>query len=162
MGTRTFYENFSKTNFPDIKVRVWQDKSKPWVANFYIGDREGKFSDYITKQVIPKLESVKEIGTEFNFKPYSDLEVDEIPSKPEIPDNIKELALNPDNTVAGVRFKFKTAFPQLGDFKIHAPLSPGVVGIETSSDLSEKELDEIQQLGKELVSVTAGLKVFKK
>lgn len=106
MGTRIFYENFTKNTFPNIKVRVCQDKNEPWIANFYLEDQQGNFSEYVKEKVIPKLESVREIGTKFNFKPYSDLKADNIPSEPSLPDNIRTLALNPDNTIDGVRLKF--------------------------------------------------------
>lgn len=160
VGTRLYYEHFAKYNFPSIKIRVWQDNIRPWFVDFYIGDENGKINKYIKQNVIPRIMNIREADIKFHFKPYDAILSDNVPSEPNLPDNIKTLALNPDTTVKGLYCKFKAAFPKLGDFKIYAPPFPDVIGIETKNKLSKSELAKVEKFGKELISVTSELKVF--
>ncbi|MEW5898665.1 MAG: hypothetical protein AB1652_05770, partial [Bacillota bacterium] len=136
MGTRLYYQTFIETNFQDIgRVRVWPDPQKPWIANIYIEDKMGNYSEYIREKVLPKLEEVREIGTQFAFKPYSELATDNIPPEPELPEKIKQLALIPINTRDMVKYKLTAAFPELGDFELYTPLEPGVIGVKIKNQI---------------------------
>ncbi|MDN9011072.1 hypothetical protein [Brevibacillus laterosporus] len=162
MSTKLFFQELVKAKFPQVsKVRVYPDPKEPWIMNFYLGNEDGQLDDYINNVVIPDLGQYRDAGTAHGYKAYSEVETDQIPEEPILPELVRELAMNPDNTAYGVEMKFKEAFPELGDFKLHSPLEPGVIGIEINTDVSPERIEEIHLLGLELIHATAKVKVFK-
>lgn len=150
MGTRIWYETAILNKFEEIRFsRMYYDNVQK-VAVAYVANSKSELSNDLKTKVEEFLSEYGSAHLYHQVKKYSEIENDQIPIVPEVPMQIKLIALNGDLNQKGIMASLKTAFPfldmQLADF------SNGVLKIWISqSNLSQAEIQMIKDYTQELV-----------
>lgn len=138
MSTIFKCEEIIKKYIPSITNIIIYPTSEKFLMNVYYKNKSGKFDETL----IPKIKDLLPCHLEYNFKPFKEASVDNVPVKLILPESIKQLALETDGTLKSFTNVVQKALHELCPIEITLSQDECVINIETNSKLSDSDINK--------------------